>query len=150
MKTINKNTGLIILLVALNLFSLVALWFSYNGGRSSRKGHEQKVERFLQKELNLDDKQFKTFQGLRNEHFEERMQLEKQIREKKRGLLRLINSDTSAINYPYEIGVLEEQKEKLFVEHLYKLKAICTPEQQQNLSKVFLRAMRPRRGTLPH
>jgi Spy/CpxP family protein refolding chaperone len=147
MAKINKNTWLIILLVLLNVLSLGALWFTKaEGPRPGKRDHKERMDKFLKSELGLNDEQLTTFQGLRKEHFEDRKNNYKALREKKRELIKAataLEEDSVLIQSLIDdIVVLERNSEMLFIEHLSRLKAVCTPEQQQNLSKVFLRGMR--------
>ena len=157
MRNFNKNTWLIILLITLNLFSLGALWFSKGNPppKADRKGHEKRIERYLQKELDLSDEQFETMHEFRTVHFQEKKALIKEIRSVKREFLESL--DQNAIDsiqidaYINKVALLEEKKERLFVEHIKKLKTVCTPEQQLKLSAVFLKGMHPpRRSRSPH
>ena len=157
MRNFNKNTWLIILLIALNLFSLGALWFTKGqpSQRMDRKEHEKRVERYLQKELDLSDEQFEAMHKFRATHFQEKKTLIKEIRKIKRAFLESIDQNTiDSIQidaYIQKVGLFEEKKERLFVEHLKQLKTVCTPEQQQKLSKVFLKGMHsPHRNQPPH
>ncbi len=147
MAKINKNTWLIILLVVLNVFSLTALWFSKSGPPNERRGHKDRMAGFLKKELGLNDEQLATFQTLRKEHFQLRKEHSKAIHEKKHELIIAATaSEEDSImiqNLVNDITELERKSELLFIDHLNNLKAVCTPEQQQNLSKVFLKGMRP-------
>lgn len=157
MRNFNKNTWLIILLITLNLFSLGALWFSkgQSAPRMDKREHEKRVERYLQKELDLSDEQFEAMHKFRAAHFQEKKTLIKEIRKFKRAFLESIDQNTidsiQIDRYVQKIGLLEEKKERQFVEHLKQLKTVCTPEQQQKLSKVFLKGMHsPHGDRSPH
>lgn len=144
-----KNTWLITLLVVLNLVSLGALWFSKDREHKqmTKEDHKAMLHKVFKEELGLDEKQQVAFSDLTNEHFQKRKDHVKAIREKKRELLEAVaaeTEDTIAINaLVNEITSLERANEEFFIEHFRNLKAVCTPEQQKNLARVFLRGMRP-------
>lgn len=149
MASINKNTWLIVLLVVLNLVSLGALWISRTPPPpATPKGeHFSKVDKFFHRELNLDEEQMVEVKKLTRAHFQERKEIYQQIREQKGLLIKELSGeteDTVAINTILtEIARLESINERLFIDHYKNLKEVCTPEQLENLNKVFQRGIRP-------
>ncbi len=150
MAKVNKNTWLIILLVVLNLFSLGALWFSKGPsppeGPEVKMDHKERIDGFFKKELNLDEDQMVELRKLTGEHLEKRKENGKLLREEKRKLVKALSAETedslTIDSILFEISRLETINERLFVEHFRNLKAMCTPEQQENLHRVFDRGMR--------
>jgi protein CpxP len=157
MAKMNKNTWLIILLVVLNLFSLGALWLTKSPppteGPIQRGDHKARIDGFFKKELNLDEDQMVELRKLTSEHMEKRRENGKLLREQKRKLLKTLSAETEdslAIeSILTEISRLEANNEKIFVEHFRNLKTVCTPEQQENLHRVFDRGMRNMRNGPP-
>ncbi len=99
MAKIDRNTWLIILLVLLNVLSLGALWFTNTGGPPREKrSHEARMDKFLKVELGLDDEQLAKFQNLRKNHFKERKENVRVLRQKKRQLIETVAaSETDSI-----------------------------------------------------
>lgn len=149
MANINKNTWLIILLVALNLTSLGALWFTNRTPEQpffhERRG-KMRMDKFLKKELQLSEEQLDAFKELRQDHFEHRKSSFDQLREKKRALIHHATGpdyDSIYVNKLVdEIVEIERKNELHFIEHMKDLKAVCTPDQLEKLSKVFHKGMR--------
>lgn len=149
MASINKNTWLIILLVALNLVSLGALWFtrSEEPDPPVKGDHKALVDKFFQKELNLEEEQMVEVKKLTRQHFQNRRENYQKIREQKALLVKELSGeleDTVAINKILDtIAGLERENEELFIEHYKNLKTVCSPEQLENLHKVFQRGIHP-------
>lgn len=144
-----KNTWLITLLVVLNLVSLGALWLTTNerDKPDSKKDHRAMLHQVFTEELNLDETQQASFKDLTREHFQKRKEQTRIMGDKKRQLVEAVAAETEDSlkiqTLVDEILIVEKANEELFIEHLRNLKAVCTPEQQQNLARVLLRGMRP-------
>ena len=150
----NKYTKWLVgALVLMNVFLLFAF---FTAGPQSKGGeefnwerHQEKIQKFLKKELNLTDEQSVKFKELRENHFAERREHWKSIKSLKKQMMDALSTETpdtnTAEDLANQIGILEAEKEKMLIDHYLKLQAECTLEQREKLANVFQRAMkRPR------
>lgn len=145
--TNNKYTKWIIgALVLLNLILLSVLFFLRP---QHERGEKRNPNDFLKKELNLTDDQAVKFKELRKAHFQKSREEWKAIQTLKNEMLDAVSAesrDTSKANMiADQIGIKEANKEKLLVQHYLELQAECTPEQRQQLERVFKKAMSRRK-----
>ena len=116
----NKYTKWIV--GALVLMNLVLLFAFFTSNSRQRGEHSsKKIEKFLQKELNLTDEQSVKFKELRNAHFQKSKEHWKTIRSLKKEMLEAISAESpdtlNANNLADQIGTLEAKKEKLLINH---------------------------------
>lgn len=110
----------------------------------------RRAEGFLVKALDLDAEQRAELKDLRDEHFDETRGIHKEIRATKRSMfdaLLAAEPDTiAAKQFAAEYGDQLEKIDELLIQHYLEIRAICSPEQQEELRKVFRQAIRrPRR-----
>lgn len=148
----NKYTKWLIgALVLMNMVLLFAFFTvkPHQGGEHHGGGKSIKTLDFLKSELNLSEEQEVKFKELREEHMTQRKEHWKSIRTLKKEMMDNLSTDTPDIaksdSIANQIGKLEADKEKMFVDHYMKLQAECTPEQREKLASVFQRAMKRKR-----
>ena len=133
-------TGIIILLVILNLATLLMLWLGRPHTLAQPKGPaaEQKhLQRLLQDDLGFDATQANTYSRLRADHRAQSRQLIQEIRQLKKQMFDDVLQDTPQPALSDSLLQLTQEKqaqlERLTYQHLLDLKKLCTPEQQQAL-----------------
>lgn len=141
-------------LIVLNLISLSFFWqyrtevldnseeIIADRTDSKKEVPEQaRMERFLQMELGLDEEQAELFSQERKRHFREVAPIRENIRLSKAKLYEAVfNSDAdSGVIYSLhqEIIQLDNEVEKLKLEHFLKLSSYCDANQKQKLKGIF-------------
>jgi len=137
----NRSGWIIAILVLLNIGTLASMWLF-----PPRSPHHR-VERLLQKELNLTDEQKEQFKTLRDQHrsitkvyHEEKQQIKKQLFEV------LSKNPPDSILFKdlmKKEGEVHALLEKALIQHFLDMKAICSEEQQKKLGRIFSRMTRP-------
>ena len=148
-----RKNWIIAFLVILNIGLLISLWLpKFSDGRPDGPPHErqEKISRQFQKELDLDEAQFKELKRLREEHFQETRAIHKKIRESKREMFNALKGkspDTNKANQiANEIGSLEADIDKSVIRHFVALREVCNAEQRLKLEKIFHQAIRKQGG----
>lgn len=136
-----SNRWLVGLLVALNLFTLAALFFVRNR-RNDRRPDTLQVFR---RELRLTDEQTARFKTLREAHFERTRPLFRELRGAQQKMIESLGDtpadSTAMLHLRAQRSQVLGQIDSLLVGHYRELQAVCTPEQQAQLEAVFLNAM---------
>ena len=129
------------LLVALNVFTLAALFFS-RGRRADRRPDTMGL---FCRELGLADEQAEQFKQLRQAHFERTRPLFKELRAVQQKMIESLGdapADSLALrHFTAERTQVMGRIDSLLARHYLDLRAVCAPEQQDKLEAVFLRAM---------
>jgi protein CpxP len=137
----------IVILVVLNIITLTLLWI-FHFRQPSRvqppfDRRAARVEKFLERELNLSSEQSMEFKNLRRQHFEATMVVMDEIRELKEKMMSEVFSkdpDSAVVkNLTEQIGNKEAEREWLLYKHFRELRDVCTPEQQIKLHEIFLK-----------
>ena len=101
---------------------------------------------FLTKELNFTSAQQRQFEQLRNEHQQQVHSLRDSMRVAKDLFFGLMNndkvSDEDLQNAAAKASNYQQQMDIITFKHFKKVKAICTPEQQQNFDKIIQQVIR--------
>lgn len=131
--------GLVLLLVALNLLALTALWA--NKHPKSHHPPHHKNQHFLEAELELNNEQQEKFQAFREKHFGRMEKADQQIHEYKKVMFRELIApqvNTSIVDsITQQIGKWESTRQEYIFQHFQELKSVCTPKQQEKFGKVF-------------
>lgn len=144
-----KNIALIALLL-MNIGLVIMLWLQPMPHERSPGGKlpppPRKAEGFLVKALKLDAEQRGTLKALREEHFESTREIHKDVRAAKRAMFDALlasSPDTAtARQMAAEYGDHLQKIDELLIQHYLDIREICTPEQQEELRKVFRKAIR--------
>jgi len=149
----------IVVLLILNISTLALLWF----GLLKRPKplpppgtHERLLEgiRFLEKELNLSEKQIQQFIESRNKHAEQAKGIHDKIHHLKKQILdELFKSAPDSVIFQklsHAIGNHQSELEQLLIEHFLELKSYCRPEQQEKLKGLFFDLALMSRPPKPH
>ncbi len=130
-------TWLLGLLLLANAATLVFFWIGRPGG-DIPKGSPQE---FLTKELNLNKQQQEQFDVLRREHRSKTEALREKVKAAKDELFELIkepNATDSAKQLAARgVSMLTEEIDINTVNHFQKVRALCTPEQQQKFDGII-------------
>lgn len=150
--------GVVILLVALNITTLIVLGLKKPAAESSvvqrPRNYNTRTERGfpnrLQQELNFDLQQQEQYNEIREAYHlhtqENRLQLQEMYREMMEELS-LENPDTVLLSRLAErIGQLHQEQQQATINHFLSLQNICTPDQYQMMQHHFMRGMRPHNG----
>jgi protein CpxP len=135
----------IITLVVLNIFTLTLLWiFHFRQPARVQPPFDRRaarVEKFLERRLNLSPEQSTEFKQLRRQHFQESMVVMNEIRELKEKMLdEVFSKDPDSLvvkNLTEQIGNKEAEREWLLFTHFRELRDVCTPEQRVKLEQIF-------------
>jgi Spy/CpxP family protein refolding chaperone len=142
---------LVVLLVALNLFSMgIFMWKEFSQPKQHPSPPEQREQRedyhdvsdVLQRELNLNSQQVEQIQKLREDVFEKETAIKEVIRGERDSMNLLMfnkNSDNALIKtLAREVSENEYKMELLRYEQAQSLKAICTPKQLEKFDKLVI------------
>lgn len=151
----NKHftVGSISILVILNLV-LIGLLIAPKFGKrdSDRKDRDQGDRRsaYIAKKLSFTDSQIETYDSLNTNHRQETIALQQKIDQKRREMFKLTrNKDASlgkADSLTTEIGALVSNMEFRTYEHISNIRALCTPDQLQELDSLLQRMIKNRRN----
>lgn len=137
----------IILLLAANAATLVLLW-SRNGRQdaaNNRPGGGQAFE-YVVNELKLDKQQQDAYARLRDEHQAGQRALRDSIRLVKDAFFALLKDsaapDSLIDSYSRKAADMEQRVELVTFRHFQKVRAICTPQQQQQFDKIIQDVLR--------
>ncbi len=146
-----------VLLIA-NVATLVLLWSNSKSGSNKEDAPPQgQVFEYVVKELQLNQQQQDAYAKLRTEHQQGQRLISDSIRNVKDSFFALLKDpavpDSVVAASSRKAAEMEQQLELLTFKHFQKVRAICTPEQQQKFDKIIedvLRRMaRPRGGPPP-
>lgn len=147
MKSSNlKNIALLVLLL-LNVMLVTLLWQGPKAGRGGGKRNPPPpTDKFLNKALDLNEEQRATLHRLREEHFELTKALNVEARVYKGEMFEVLTSaapdTTLAHEKALQAALVQEKIDKALIAHYMDILEICNPEQQEELRKVFRKAIR--------
>jgi hypothetical protein len=139
-------TWTIIILVALNVFTLSSIWLTklFRPGPFPHTFHEERrppVEKFIERELDLSKDQVIKFEQSRKRHKIQSKALHDAIFFKKEKLINeLFTPDvdsTEIKKLSEEIGMIQIEFEMQNNLHILELRSICNTEQQKKLKFLF-------------
>ena len=137
----NRSNWIIAILVLLNIASLASMWLF-----PPRPPHHR-IERFLQKELNLTNEQKEQFKSLKGQHLAVTKAYHEELQKNKKQLFQELSKnpvDSILIsNILEKEGEIHALLENALVEHFMDLKGICSEEQQEKLGDFFGKMTRP-------
>ena len=137
----NRSGWIIAILVLLNIGTLASMWLF-----PLRPPHHR-VERYLQKELNLTHEQKMQFKTLRDQHRSITKEYHEEKQKNKKQLFEELSKnppDSILINdLIKKEGEVHTLLEKTLIQHFMDMKVICSEEQQEKLGQVFSKMMRP-------
>jgi len=143
--------GLLVLLVAVNLITLGALWIGVvrkpaaapppRGEEPPDGNRPDNVRRYLEREMDLTPEQSAAFEKLRLRHAADIQAIQNEIHDlKKAEMENLVASELDPVqgdDLAAKIGAKEAEKEKLLFGHLRELMALGRPEQQERLRSII-------------
>ena len=154
-------TWTIIILVALNVFTLSTIWLTklFKQDPHPHAFQEERrplVDNFIERELNFSDDQIRKFEESRKKHAIQSKTLHDEVFIKKEILINeLFNSEVDSLmilKLSEEIGMMQTELEMQNNSHILELKSICNPEQQEKLKFLFnemLEKSRPDQHNFP-
>jgi len=150
MKSIEKSTfltGIIVLLLFLNLGIVAFLWMNQHEPRAEGRPD---VGRFLIDELKMNEQQQAQYEELKEEHhnkIEHLQQQDRELHDRFFDLLRTPSADSLTIETLADsMAANRKQIEIATYQHFQKVRAICNAEQQKKFDAVtrqMLRMMGP-------
>ncbi len=150
-----------LLLLTANIVTLAMLWTNKSrGDRAVNRiaAPPGQVFEFLTHELNLDNSQQETYKKLRDEHQAGVRKIRDSIQRKaKEALFELLKkpavSDSEVHVYSSRAAASDQQLDEFTFRHFQKLRAICSPAQQEKFDNIIQEALRrmgqPRRPGPP-
>lgn len=141
-------TGLVIIMVVINLLLLSFLWVSRPEDRithRSRNKH-QRVENYLSRQLELTNDQTKAFEEQRKEHFKATRAIFKDIQRDKKKMIEMLSSGADSISIERvltDINKKNKKLERLNFWHIKKLRDICSEDQKKKFDKIIYKIGEP-------
>lgn len=136
-------------LVLLNLILIGLVVGPELGKRDRDRRDGDKRSEYLAKKLGFSAEQKQTYDSLNTSHKTETKELQQKIDEKRREMFRLTRVDGVSIetvdSLTTEIGMLVSNMEFRTYEHISNIRALCTPEQLQELDSLVQRMIKSRR-----
>lgn len=127
---------MVVAALLINAATLIFFWLKF---ASTDNGHRPPPRDLLEKELQFDGKQLAAFDVLKKQHHQQHEQLLQQIAEKRKVLYapNVVSIDSTV----QQIGLLQQQIERMTLSHWEDVRKICTPEQQSKLDTLLFRAV---------
>ncbi|MEP5049617.1 MAG: periplasmic heavy metal sensor, partial [Balneola sp.] len=136
-------------LVLLNLILIGLVVGPELGKRDRDRRDGDKRSEYLAKKLGFSAEQKQTYDSLNTSHKTETKEIQQKIDEKRREMFRLTRVDGVSIetvdSLTTEIGMLVSNMEFRTYEHISNIRALCTPEQLQELDSLVQRMIKSRR-----
>ncbi len=151
MKSNKLLYGLAIGVLLVNILTLAALWRKPHppgGGRPGGRegGGSQEIMRIFTESLHWNDAQIKQFEALRMEHFTQTKALMDSSRIWHDQYFSFLGkapaSDDRLEALATKIANVEKEKTTVTFDHFSKVRAICTPEQQQKFDEIIQQTIR--------
>ena len=159
MKNIRDNRWLSvigIIIIAANITTIALLWGRKKYENPQRIEIKGPVFDYLTKELQLDSVQQEAYRKLRAEHQKGQAALQDNIRTTKDAFFALLKkadvTEAELVEKSKAAAAADEQFDLYTFKHFQKVRAICTPVQQQKFDSVIqdvLRRMAPKQGGGP-
>ena len=137
--------GFLVMLL-LNIVVLAGIWLLRpGGGPFHREGQSQfRVQRFMERELNLSEEQKTAFRELRREHIRETRSYYRDIRMARKAIFEALrdNEKNGAVDsLTSEIGRKQQELERAVYDQFSELRSICNDEQKAKFDRMMLRVM---------
>ncbi len=136
-------------LVLLNLILIGLVVGPELGKRDRDRRDGDKRSEYLAKKLGFSAEQKQTYDSLNTSHKTETKEIQQRIDEKRREMFRLTRVEGVSIetvdSLTTEIGMLVSNMEFRTYEHISNIRALCTPEQLQELDSLVQRMIKSRR-----
>lgn len=136
-------------LVLLNLILIGLVVGPELGKRDHDRRNGDRRSEYLAKKLGFSAEQKQTYDSLNTSHKTETKELQQRIDEKRREMFRLTRVEGVSIetvdSLTTEIGMLVSSMEFRTYEHISNIRALCTPEQLQELDSLVQRMIKSRR-----
>ncbi len=127
-----RNSGLKYLVaIALIINAATLIFFWYNRPPEEGRRRPPRPDRVLIEELKLDDKQQAIYAPLREQHHQTHDSLLKLMAAPRQALYSQKQGANDTIIH--QIGLLQEQIERVTYDHFMEVRKLCTPEQQVQL-----------------
>ena len=152
MSTLFRNkllTGLVILLLAANITTIVVFWM----GMKKIHPAPQQASAYIIKELSLNDKQQEQYNVMIQQHRKQSRLIQEQIRNCKDSFFNLLShentNDSIKNNLSAKIASLNSELDIITYDHFKEVRKICTPEQQQKFDGILKEVLRMMAGPGP-
>lgn len=136
------SAWLVIFLLVVNIAAISTILFHiYSGDPSPATVEISETGNILFNQLGLDADQKESYQTLNREYNQQSQKILDALTEKRSEMLAELTEeipDTAILNaIAFDIGKLHTNLKRLTIQNFIGLKKICTPEQQQQLSKMY-------------
>lgn len=140
-------TGLVVVLLLINITTIASIWQMVDFKHLSLKGQKPHgPKEFIIAKLGLDEEQQKVFEELRKEHFAEMRTLQEVIKVDKEAMYEAMKENTpdTAQTFAHIARIMqhEERLERITFEHFRKVRAMCNDEQKQHFDVIIDEVMR--------
>lgn len=146
MNPASKNkllVGLVIVLLIANAITLAMFWVGKSKPAPTPKGGPKD---FLVKELQFDTKQKEQLEVLVKDHREAADQLREKTKQAKEQFFHLLQetnvTDSLKQSAATSVSEFTEELDILTLNHFQKIRALCTPSQQQKFDKIINEVVR--------
>lgn len=146
MSYFNKNRIILWIVIAVIIINFTAIgtiiYKMYNMENSDKEKTERPCSQsFLEKKLQLTPLQSEQFKKLKNTHYDNVYTIHQKMKEKREFIsVNMVSPepDTASLHKAAEeMGVLYSQIRKLYIQHYFDLRKVCTPEQQKKLASIY-------------
>lgn len=143
---------LVSVLIALNLITLGALWFSRLAG--DQEFSPRKHEKFFRDKLNLRKEQLRLMRSSREKHFEKMEPLDKQMAKLKHDLFTSVDlTEQDENTLLVKLATNQRYMDSLTLIHFRELRALCDssqlPAMNQLIENIIQQRFGPAGGKLP-
>lgn len=129
-----KERLLTIAVIGLLLLNAGTLLFLVMGN-TSKPGENQRPDQYIIERLKLDESQQIEFEKLKHEHRAQVVAIEEQVQQKRKEFFSQLRTATPnqqlADSLALQISALQKEKDMATFIHFSKLRALCTPKQQE-------------------
>lgn len=115
----------------------------FERNRDSRDFDHKSFEQRLRNELQLNDEQFVQFKDERRKAYMESKTVIRELNTIKRQMMEELGKDNPSMeklkSYSREIGDMHVELKIISIDHYFRLREICTPEQEKKLKEFYMR-----------
>ena len=137
--------ALVLVLILINLGTLSFIWFKKPKRHDPmRMLRGPKVERYLQKELNLNPEQSRTFSELREQHFQSTTGLVTRMHNARTQLVSLMAKEADTVQIDSLITMISSTQamlDRYNFQHLKKLRSVCDDTQKPKFDTLMLKVV---------
>ena len=132
-----------IIMLALNLAVVGTIWYmkSDRDHRGRDRTTAQKLQRFVERELQLTEEQQQEYGALVREHLKKSRELRAEISNYRNEIYQNMNDTTTAPtrvdSLAEKIGATQAELERALYGHFEEVRSLCTPEQKERFERMI-------------